>query len=362
MKTGIDMTIIKQRFDAWFNGDLHEGPLLWLVARHDMVESLERVEPPKDPYDMYTNVERICAEYRNYLRTHTFMADAFPAVDLNLGPGSLSLYLGSEPIFAWDTVWYKEVEMDTWHDYPLSFDPNNKWWKTHLDMHKRAQALLGGEAYITIPDIIENMDIISAMRGPMAACYDLMDDMGIVKQRLDQLDDLYFQYYDAIYDVVKDNDGGSAYTAFKIIGPGKTAKVQCDFNALMSPEHFRALVVPSLRKQCSHLSNSMFHLDGPDAIKHLPALMEIEQLNALQWTSGAGNSASTDECWYPIFDQVAAAGKSIWLDVGGDAYEVIEKARKFVKRYGNKSLYLLLWDMNREDAAIVMKEAAKGFK
>ena len=58
--------------------------------------------------------------------------------------------------------------------------------------------------------------------------------------------------------------------------------------------------MPSLQQQCQKLDYTLYHLDGPDAIKHLDALMEIEELDALQWTPGAGKPDGGDELWYPI--------------------------------------------------------------
>ena len=87
------------------------------------------------------------------------------------------------------------------------------------------------------------------------------------------------------------------------MGSGKCAKVQCDFCALISPLHFREFVKPSLEKQWSLLDSSLYHLDGPDEIKHLYALMEIEDLKALQFTPGAGNPDGGSLLWYPIYDK-----------------------------------------------------------
>ena len=47
------------------------------------------------------------------------------------------------------------------------------------------------------------------------------------------------------------------------------------------------------------LDHSLYHLDGPDAIKHVPALMELEKLDALQWTCGAGQPDGACPRWYP---------------------------------------------------------------
>ena len=357
-----DATAIKQRFDAWWHNDLSESPLLWLTTDKEPSSPPRPFKNPETDEQIYLDAENISAGFHNHFRRQEYLCDAFPHLGLNLGPGSIALYLGSQPIFRPDTLWYSECVED-WSSYGLEYDEDNKWWKTHLDMVKRALELSDGEYYIDVPDLIENLDILSAMRGPQNTCYDLMDCPETLKRRLDELDGLYFKYFDAMRDIVKDSRGDNSYTAFNIIGKGRTAKIQCDFSAMMSPAQFSEFVVPSLERQCDALDNSIYHLDGKDAIRHLPALMGIKSLGALQWTSGAGQLEGIDEKWYPIYDAVHDAGKAKWVSAfGGSLDAKLAAAKKFVARYGIKGTYFLFGHMSRADAGELMRAAAKGFR
>lgn len=352
----------QQRFIAWWRGEPMDRPLLRVIARRN--QPLERLEPIKSaqtPEELHLDAERLVKECRNYCRTHTFLAEAFPSVDINMGPGSLAVYLGVEPIFAWDTVWYKEIVKNGWKAFgSLKYDPDNYYWKKHLEIIKRAQKIAKGDFFINIPDLIENLDILSAMRGPQDFCFDLIDEPDMMKQYIKQVDELYFNYYNEMYDIVKGEDGCSSYTAFHIWGPGRTAKIQCDFSALMSPRQFRDFAQSSLRKQCQQLNSSVYHLDGPDAIKHLDALMEIEELNALQWTAGAGQPDGGSEKWYPIYDKVRDAGKSLWIALyDGSIQDCMDKADLLVKRYGSQGMYLIFPEMEEEEAQNLLRKAEK---
>ena len=109
------------------------------------------------------------------------------------------------------------------------------------------------------------------------------------------------------------------------------------------------------------LDNTIYHLDGPDAIKHIPALMEIAELNGLQWTCGAGQPDGGAMRWYPIYDQVRAAGKSLWVyfDDGGPK-DWVESAIRLMKRYGPDCFYFIFPDFKdrpeaEEAAAAIIK-------
>ncbi len=353
-----------QRFMKWWRREPGDRPLMRVVARRETpVEPLEIIPPAATPEPLYLDVGRAAAILRNHCRSVHYMGEAFPCLDLNLGPGSMALYLGSEPVFSWDTLWYTECVHD-WETYGLPrFDPENRWWKRHQEMLEEGVRLAGDDFVVAIPDIIENVDILSALRGPQAFCYDLIDEPVRMKALVDCIDDLYFQYYDPLYNMVWMHDGSSVYTAFKIWGPGRTAKVQCDFSAMMSPLQFREFVKPSLEKQCERLDHSLYHLDGPDCIRHVDALMEIEQLDALQWTAGAGQPDGANECWLPLYDKVRAAGKGLWISIADGGYEDwVAGAERLVERYGSTGLYFLFPEMTENQAQRLLDRAETSWR
>jgi 5-methyltetrahydrofolate--homocysteine methyltransferase len=358
----------KSRIAAWWNRSSLGRPMIYAVVPRQ--DRLAPVMPVPEPGTMqvdrrYLDVEANVLWFRNVLNGNRYLGESLPSLSLNLGPGSVALYLGSEPEFQPDTLWFSEVVEDWETHPPLRYDPDNKWWVTHQAMHRRAVELANGEFLVCIPDLVESIDILAALRGPQRFCYDLLDTPDEIKRRLAQVDALYFKYYDPLYDLVKTPDGGSAYTAFEIWGPGKTAKVQCDFSALMSPDQFSEFMIPSLGQQCAALDCSLYHLDGIDAIKHLDALMGVKELDALQWTAGAGKSDNGSECWYPIYDKVKKAGKSLWISTRQPSFEALLGAGdRLVNRYGADGLYLLLWwdGATEEQGLRLMDHAEKHWK
>jgi 5-methyltetrahydrofolate--homocysteine methyltransferase len=82
---------------------------------------------------------------------------------------------------------------------------------------------------------------------------------------------------------------------------------QCDFSAMIGPDMFREFGLPSLRHECELLDAAEYHLDGPDAIQHLPAVAEIPKITLIQWQPGAGNAATRD--WSDLYRRIDAFGK-----------------------------------------------------
>lgn len=374
----------KEKFTNYWNHKNTGRPLMCVVARRPEVEKYSNGEPVeggyldqicqgkyynmpqelrwKDMEDKYQNAERIVERYRYFCDTHAFLGESFPNLNIDFGPGSLAAYLGSDIGFKEDTVWFNKC-LDGWDGVPkLTFDPENQWFKKHIQLAKDCRELAGSDFYVDMPDLMENIDVLASLRGAQDILFDLLDEPEMIGERIQEVTDLYFEYYDRFYDIIKDEEGGNAYTVFQIWGPGKTVKLQCDFSAMMSPEDFRSYIQPSLRTQAEKADHVLYHLDGPAAIKHMDALMEIDGIDALQWTSGDAGPDGTLPDWDVIYDKAIAAGKSIWVKVySGEFEDWIKNVERLVKKYGSHSLFLLFPEMSMEQAAYLLDYADKNW-
>lgn len=318
----------------------------------------------RTPEEKYRNAGMIIDRYRHFCETHEFLGESFPNVHVDLGPGCMAAYLGANVKFAMDTIWYEEC-VEEWEEHPrFQFDESNEWFKSHMELTKRCRELAGDDFYVCIPDLMEGLDVLAALRGTFTMLYDVAEEPEVIEQRVKEINDLYFEYYDRFYDVVKnEEDQGSAYMVFQIWGPGKTAKLQGDFGAMISPEHFRQFALEGLRTQAKKLDNVVYHLDGPDNIRHLDAILEIDEINAIQWVPGDAGPDGTQEQWDIIYDKAIGAGKSIWVKVySGQFEDWVKNADRLVKKYGSNSIFLHFPEMSLEQGEYLMDYAEKNWK
>ena len=103
--------------------------------------------------------------------------------------------------------------------------------------------------------------------------------------------------------------------------PGRGCDVQCDFSAMLSPEMFEEFVLPYMREQCRRLDHTIYHMDGPGQIPHLEILLDIPELDGIQWIPGAGNFSVGSPEWFPLYRRIQERGKLLVLQ-GMDKSEV----------------------------------------
>lgn len=339
----------QQRFVKWWN---REGLLVGMWGAPETANCIhEQVAAPIRPTtidERYCNAAFRAAENHVRLSRSIFPLDVLPSANADLGPGSLALYLGSRPDFAESTVWFHpciENESEPEKLPPLKFDPNHPWWKTTEEILRRCAEAARGKYIVGCPDLVENMDTLSSLRGAQTLCMDMLERPEWITQKIAEINQVWFDVYDRIYEIIKLEDGSSAFGAFYIWGPGKVAKVQCDASAMFSAKMYRQFVVPALTEQCAWLDHSLYHLDGTQAMHHLDALLEIEPLDAIEWTPQAGIETGGNKRWHDLYKRILAAGKSVQI-VNVELPEVVP----LLDAIGNQGVYLLIQFKDEHEA------------
>ena len=175
-----------------------------------------------------------------------------------------------------------------------------------------------GRYFVGCPDLIEGLDTLAGLRGTQPVLLDTVDRPEILEEQLQAINDIWFEVFDRIYQEINE-DGEMAFCYFSLwaTGPGgQAAERHLDHD--VARHSFRRFVQPYIRQQCQWLDYSLYHLDGVGAIRHLDALLEIEELDAIQWTPGAGQPQGGDPCWYDLYKRIRAGGKSVmpsWVEV-----------------------------------------------
>lgn len=312
----------KQHFVEWWG---QEGLVLRLRGGACPGEPHEETVAPPPPIsirDRYVNAGPRAQRSHHSLAHHYFPADALPISYTDIGPGSLALFLGSEPGFSKDTVWFEPCIHDCDSPEklpPFRFDESTPWWQTTEAIVTAAAGLAKDKYLVGCPDLVENIDILAALRGTQTLLMDMIERPDWVEQKVAEINQVWFDAYQRIYDIIKLEDGSSTFGAFGIWGAGKTAKLQCDASAMFSPDMFQRFVVPSLTEQCEWLGYAMYHLDGTQAMCHLDALLDIDALDAIEWTPETGIEGGGDPRWHDLYRKILDAGKSVQaIGVGRD--------------------------------------------
>lgn len=344
-----DWELAREALTAWWNG---EGLALSVRAPKDEPwEALADPGQPATPDEKFLDNRKRLSRSQ-YQQSRRFAGGvAVPLLDCDIGgPGSLGLFLGSVGQPAMDTMWYEAVIEDPESHPPLALDRGCEWWKRHEDILSMAVNESNGRYLVGYPDLMENIDTLAQLRGAQTLLRDLVERPDWVKDRLAEINAAYFGCYEAWWPLLRDAWGGACFGAFELWAPGKVAKVQCDFSCMISPEMFREFVVPFLSEQCEWLDYSMYHLEGTQAVHHLDALLEIDTLDAIEWTPQSGIPGGGSPQWYGMYRRIKAAGKSV------RAVNVKpEEVAPLIDGVGAEGLYIMTSAGNEAEARALLR-------
>jgi hypothetical protein len=276
-------------------------------------EAVPAPAPARDLDQRWFDPEWRAAELHHTLAGSSLLADILPVANTQLGPGSLAAALGASLQAGEDTIWIHPRAADA----PVVLDEANPWLRLHLDLVAACRRLAGRRYFVGCPDLVEGLDTLAGLRGTTTVLEQMVDEPDELLADLQAVNDAWFDVFERIYEVIN-LDGEMAFCYFSLWAPGRMAKLQSDISTMISPAHFRRFVVPFIAEQSRRLDFSLYHLDGVGAMRHLDAILEIEGLDAVQWTPGAGEPQGGDPRWFDLYRRIRAAGKSImacWVEL-----------------------------------------------
>jgi len=138
---------------------------------------------------------------------------------------------------------------------------------------------------------------------------DMLRAPQVIHRAMRQMTDLWKHVVDVASDVILPaGQGTSNWTMgwsrrrFLCVG-------QNDVTCMISPRMFTDFCRQDNLECCNHVDRSLYHLDGPGALGHLPELLALERLDGIQWVPGEGNpppSARLD-----LLGRIQRGGKSV---------------------------------------------------
>ena len=298
----------KQRYINWWN---HKGIILNMWEHfQEGVQPHAEITPPAPAKDLSQKWfdPQWRAEYLDWYVAHSSLkADILPVANTQLGPSSLAAILGGVFEGGEDTIWI--------HPHPdftdeIVFNPEHPNWILHKELLKACKAKANGHYFVGMPDLMEGLDVLAALKGTDRVLLDTVMQPEILEQQMQQINDIYFKVFDELYDIIREGDE-MAFCYFSSWAPGKMSKLQSDISTMISQDDYRRFVQPFIREQCQKIDYTLYHLDGVGAMHHLPALLEIEELNAIQWTPGVGEPQGGSPKWYDLYKKILAGGKSV---------------------------------------------------
>lgn len=316
----VDEHKLRERYLAYWNRENHDRPLMSVTA-----PGARRSGPPIPRPDSlkkaWTDVDYIVKCARRQAGQLYYAGEAFPLYCPNLGPDLVGAICGCELVFGEDTSWARP-SVAGWESLPpITFNPQNPYFVKIMEITRAVLRDSRGDYLVGVTDLHPGSDALVSLRGAEAACIDLVENAPELVRRSDEIFEVYRRVYTALDEEIRAVQQGSTCW-MGILNPTRGwYPVSSDFSCMISPADYEYLVAPAIEREIDFLGAAIYHLDGPDALRHLDRILAMERLNGVQWVYGAGQPSARH--WIHVLKKIQRAGKLIEITAEPEDVETL---------------------------------------
>jgi hypothetical protein len=297
------------RMEAWWNKAILDRATIQVTAPKPNPKPL----PEKQHATLrehWMDVEYVVERAAREISNTYYPAEQLPCFWPNLGPEVLTACYGAEMEFSETTSWSKPILHD-WAGVPdLKLNLKSEYNQTLRAMQQLAFDIGKGKFLVGMTDIHPGADLAASFRDPQQFCFDVLEEPECVKSLMQHIWHAFFDFYESQREVLLAN-GQTLTTSWLPLfdANGRYYIPSNDFSIMISNEMFREYFIPEIVAEIEWLDRSIYHLDGPGALRHLDTLLEIKKLDAIQFVYGDG--AKPASRWLHVYQKIQDAGKNI---------------------------------------------------
>jgi hypothetical protein len=337
----------KKRIDAFWNREILDRPVVQFMLYKPKDEQLELPTAWDAPgQKTYLDAEYQADWHLADLTNQIFLGDSLPVVYPSLSPAVMAAFYGGTLKFGKnDICWNEPLGGDIASLEDLTFDWESPWLGKIRELTEALLSVGKGRFITGMSNWFTGGDCLAAILGPENLGAALIDNPTRIKNQLEIIETNFEKLYLEFYTRLKEA-GQPSTTWIPLISEDKYYVVANDFSTLVSTEMFREVFLDDVIRECQFLDHTMYHLDGPGALRHLDAILEVRNLDGVQFVPPPGDDGF--ERWMQVYRRIQEAGKCV--QVNCDLSEVIEISR-YLKPEG---IFLNVQNVTNKDEAIAL--------
>lgn len=308
-----DYEEVLTRFEAWWDCSVADRPLVSIAFPRS---AGEQVPMPRKSHanlrDRWMDVDYIVACEEARIRNTVFFADSLPIAWPNLGPEIFAAFYGCALEFGETTVWSHPILGDDFDpvDPNLRPDPGNIYFRKILELTDRLIEAGRGRFIVGYTDLHGGADALAALREPQSLLIDTLERPDAIRTLCDRITTDFLGVFDQYHRKLQ-GAGMPSSTWLPAVCRGRFHVPSCDFSCMISEAAFEELFLPGIIRECRAMDRCIYHLDGPDALRHLDRLLEVPEIHAIQWVPGAGRESWQE--WVGVYRRIQAKKKALQI-------------------------------------------------
>lgn len=270
---------------------------------------------PKPEYasnrERWLDIDYRVEEMDAHMASTDYLYDSLPIAFPNMGPEIFSAWCGCGYEFGETTTWSIPVINDWERDFEAArLNIEHPLFKKMIEFTEKLIERGRGKFIVGLTDLHPGGDHVATLRDPQNLAIDMLENPEWVKKELERSMPEYYAVYGVFYNMLR-SAGMPISTWTPLINDGTFYVPSNDFSCMVSSKMYEEFFLPGIAQECKFYDRSIYHLDGPGALKHLDTILSIPELDAVQWVCGAGNEGY--DRWAHVYQRIQRAHKGIQL-------------------------------------------------
>jgi len=339
------------RIYAWYEQQIIDRPPVRFTRHNAEFEAADSTwkESWRVLKDKWFDEEYQIEYFLNQVRGKHYLGETFPVYWPNLGPNVFAALYGCSLEFADVTSWAMPILSD--YDRAVALDWQSEYLRKLESLTRCALEACRGQFIVGYTDLHPGLDWLAALRGTEPLLLDMVDSPDRLLPLLQLCTPDFLALFDRCDTLLKEN-GQPSITWMGIPSFGKMHIPSCDFGAMISPRHFKQFALPALLAEIQHMTHNIFHVDGKGVARHLDTILQLPNVQAIQWVQGMGDDLPIMQ-WVPLIKRIQAAGKSVVVDLSPAELE------DFIGAVKPEGIFLTMASENEAEERAILKRIAQ---
>lgn len=296
--------VVARRFEAWWNQQIMDRPIFFASANGEpsspITRRLDLLESPQ---------EWLRAKLED-LRQTVWFGDAVPHIRVDFGAACLGGLIGAPVEHSSDTTWtHACILAEDWSDAP-AFQLQGNWWRRLQVLLDLAAEAAREQFLVCTPSLGGLSDVLTNLRSATEMCVDVALQPERIIAALNHLFPAWQRSFAELYHRIV--GAGAGLVHWHLLWSDVPYVVtECDLSFSISQSDFARICLPDIARCAASVGRSVFHLDGAGSTRHIDALLEVPEIQAIQYTPGAGSPSAL--AWSGMFKKIQAKGRSVLI-------------------------------------------------
>ena len=351
LSTKPDFEQCMKRIEAWYGSDIIDRVPVRFSAHNAEYGKIYEKDRWSTLKERWFDVEYQLENFEKGIIGNPFLGETFPAYWPNLGPNAYPCMLGCEVEYGDVTTWAKHGLKSCRELDKVRFSRENEVFKKLEELTYAALERCGDRYIVGFTDIHPGIDCADAFRGTQELCMDLYDDPEGVKELVARCS-ADFEFVWGHFNGILQEHGHPSNTWINIPSFDPLHIPGPDFSVMFSNDQFREFILPFLRDEVKAASRVIFHLDGKGVARHIDDILEVPEINAVQWVQGVGVDEPIMQ-WVPLIEKIQRAGKGVVIDLK------INELEGFIQKVKPNGIYLCISSSDEDEQRAILSRLLK---